>query len=235
MKRWSGGILILSLAVFLLLRYSLSPNSVAPRRPSSSHSHSAPPLSALSPTVSPFEDPVPKTTPTLSWPHLLPLLSRVDSLPTAAAAAAREAAAVWSDLAAEIEPKPSNASATSCPFSAAAVGGSNGTFLAIPCGLIEDSAVNVVAIPSGSFSIELVGSGTPPHVVLRYNVSLAAGDSSTIAQSSWTPELGWIQWQWCPEPDGNLKGNVVNLNRRSSTTPFITFFRIDEQNSTGYS
>ncbi|XP_020594595.1 hydroxyproline O-galactosyltransferase GALT3-like, partial [Phalaenopsis equestris] len=57
---------------------------------------------------------------------------------------------------------------------------------------------------------------TPPHVVLRFNVSLASGDSSNIAQSSWTPELGWIEWQWCPEPDGNLKvDELVRCNVHS--------------------
>ncbi|KAH0461562.1 hypothetical protein IEQ34_009137 [Dendrobium chrysotoxum] len=215
MKRWSGGILILSLAVFLLLRYSFSPNSATPRRISTRNRYSAPPLSGLTPLISSAEDPVRNPSPTLAWPHLLSLLSRADSLPTAAAAA-REATAVWSNLAADIQPKPANASVTSCPFSAIAIGGSNGTFLTIPCGLTEDSAINVVAIPSGPFYIDLVGSGAPPPVVLRYNVSLADGDSSTIAESSWTPELGWIDWQWCPEPDGNLKvDELVRCNVHS--------------------
>ncbi|XP_020676724.1 hydroxyproline O-galactosyltransferase GALT3 isoform X2 [Dendrobium catenatum] len=213
MKRWSGGILILSLAVFLLLRYSFSPNSATPRRISTRKRYSSPPLSSLTPLISSAEDTVPNPTPTLAWPYLLSLLSRADSLPTAAAAA-REATAVWSNLAADIQPKPANASVTSCPFSAIAVSGSNGTFLTIPCGLTENSAINVVAIPSGPFYIDLVGSGAPPHVVLRYNVSL--GDSSTIAESSWTPELGWIDWQWCPEPDGNLKvDELVRCNVHS--------------------
>ncbi|KAG0487740.1 hypothetical protein HPP92_009835 [Vanilla planifolia] len=210
MKRWSGGILILSLSAILLLRYSLLPATV-PRRPSTVYSSSH--LSSVS-------DPNPL--PNLIWPHLRPLLSRSDSLPSTSSAA-REAASAWTDLAAELPLKLSSLSnvSTSCPFSAVAFVSGNITSLSIPCGFVEDSAITIVAIPSGPFYLDLVGSGTPPIILLRYNVSLSGGDGSTIVHSSWTPETGWVEWQRCPEPDGNLK-SVAN-GRKTMSLSSINF------------
>jgi len=87
--------------------------------------------------------------------------------------------------------------------------------LRVPCGLIEDSSVTLIAIPDGKqdgFQVELVGSDEPdPPVILHYSVVLP-GDNFTkepvIIQNTWTYELGWGKEERCPNhgSPNNAKG-----------------------------
>nr|XP_029118836.1 hydroxyproline O-galactosyltransferase GALT3 isoform X3 [Elaeis guineensis] len=178
MKKWTGGSVILALALLLFLRYALLPSSssaataaaaASPRRqprrsrppphPSlSPKPHlllSLPGLDVLFPspnsTRSPQLDPSSK----LAWAHMRPLLLRSDALP-ATADGVREAAAAWTELLAALDAEIGGKAA---PFGGSnaelekkscpfAVNGS-GSSLDIPCGFVQDSAVTVVGIPTG--------------------------------------------------------------------------------------
>ncbi|OAY69800.1 putative beta-1,3-galactosyltransferase 16 [Ananas comosus] len=234
MKKWTGGTLILSLALLLALRYALLPfsSSTTATTPAAADadadadgatSAAAPPrrsrrrrpahlLSSLPGLDDLFPPPNSTVEPQLGhqsklvWRHMRPLLARSDALP-ATADGVREGAAAYLELAAALNSQ-TNPSAESrersCPFSVTG----NSSSLAIPCGLVEDSAITLIGVPvagngtTSRFQIELVGSGfggggSDAPIVLHFNVTFA-GDDPAIAQNSWTEAHGWGEWELCP-------------------------------------
>ncbi|MQM11742.1 hypothetical protein Taro_044652 [Colocasia esculenta] len=152
----------------------------------------------------------------LTWAQMRGLLPRSDALPETADGV-KEAAAAWKELVAAVEEENKAAADEppadhqNCPFSVA--GNRSGGVLEIPCGLVQDSAITVVGVPSarGSFQIELVGSKLPGEeapVVLHYSVSLGQGDEGpVIVQNTWTAKHGWGVEERCPST--GLKSNIT--------------------------
>jgi beta-1,3-galactosyltransferase len=109
-----------------------------------------------------------------------------------------------------------------CPYSVSSINrtlekGIRGIYeeLEIPCGLVVDSAITIVAVPwgaEGSFAIELLGPSLPgdinPPIILHYNVRLL-GDKLTndavIVQNTWSREREWGDEERCPLPDASPK------------------------------
>ncbi|XP_073009572.1 hydroxyproline O-galactosyltransferase GALT3 [Typha latifolia] len=244
MKKWTGGTVILSLALVLILRYSLlhSSSSTTTATATFDTSAAAPKphlrrnhrrrghlLSSLSGLGDLFPPPnsTRETRSSLSsklvWAHMRPFLARSDALASTADGVREAAAAVRELLAAlddEVDPKKRN-----CPFSVDGAGSS----LQIPCGFVEDSAVTLVGVPiarngSSAFQIELIGSNlgdgdVDPPVVFHCNVSLD-GDGPVIAENSWTAERQWGEWERCPASgsaaaDSNIKvDGLVRCNEQ---------------------
>ncbi|KAF5183815.1 Hydroxyproline o-galactosyltransferase galt3 [Thalictrum thalictroides] len=181
----------------------------------------------------------------LVWAQMRSLLSRSDVFPDTAQGI-KEAAIAWKILLAAIENEKFDVEERKCPFFVNMFNKSlsnNGMILEFPCGLVVDSSITIVGIPSGSdgnFQIELIGSQLPgesnPSIVLYYNVSLPVEDltkSPVILQNTWTAEDGWGEEERCPghhpannlEVDGlircneKLDRNVVEekINRSQST------------------
>ncbi|KAL8262624.1 hypothetical protein R6Q59_023973 [Mikania micrantha] len=156
--------------------------------------------------------------PLLAWGQMRLLLSRSDSLPETAQGI-KEAAISWKELRSKIDETRVSKSdhkkvEKNCSFSVSAVNsstlfpGNETVILEIPCGLIKDSSITLIAIPDGNqdgFSIEFVGlegkDEPDPPVILHYNVILP-GDNFTkepvIIQNSWTNEFGWGKEERCP-------------------------------------
>lgn len=269
MKKWSGGTLILSLALVLILRYCLrelppqkqstsaffNGNSLAVNSPirdglitdirvnqlpeSLSHPNANPHLLvvegaenlyATTTSIPPHVSAV-----ILLWGSMRELISQSDSLP-GTAQGVREAAIAWNHLLRSIEEeKTAEANIAkhtgedfNCPFSLTTfdISSSNNngsSILEVPCGLVQDSSVTVVGIPSGNsatFVIDLLGSSFPGHadpdIILRYNVTFK-NDNETghpiIVQNTWTSQHGWGAEERCP-PHGSsdsAKGMVAFL------------------------
>jgi hydroxyproline O-galactosyltransferase 2/3/4/5/6 len=96
----------------------------------------------------------------------------------------------------------------------------NSSRVAIPCGMVEDSAVTLVGVPIGKngssqFGIELIGSdlGTDEAakrpIVLSWNVSLDP-KQTVIYQTFRLPENGWGELDMCPvtRPISTIDGNT---------------------------
>ncbi|WOL06374.1 hydroxyproline O-galactosyltransferase [Canna indica] len=187
MKRWTGGIVILVLAVLLVIRYAILlsstsaasqhlPSTSNPTAPSASPAAILPSLRGLDVLFSPlnFTTSMPQlgshSSSKAVWSHMYNLLLRSDALP-ATADGVFEASIAWRELIAAldygIEGKEAPSSVTgaaelekrSCPFSIS----TNGRSVSIPCGFVEESAVTVVGTPVGlngssRFWIQLSGS-----------------------------------------------------------------------------
>ncbi|KAF5818838.1 putative galactosylxylosylprotein 3-beta-galactosyltransferase [Helianthus annuus] len=194
--------------------------------------------------------------PLLAWGQMRLLLSRSDSLPETAQGI-KEAAAAWKVLKSEIDETrvskfDHSTMDKNCSFSVSAVNGSslvasNDTvILAIPCGLIVDSSVTLIAIPDGNqdgFQIEFVGSQgkdeTDPPVVLHYNVVLP-GDNFTkepvIVQNTWTYESGWGKEERCPNhgSSNNVKvDGLVKCNEQLTRTSTEEKSNVSDHNHMG--
>lgn len=169
--------------------------------------------------------------PFLAWGKMRDLLSRSDSLPETAQGI-KEAAMAWKELKSKIDENQAsklvrNKEERNCSYSVSSVNNSTilssnvSVILWIPCGLIEDSSITIIAIPEGNqdgFGIEFVGSEGKdepnPPVILQYNVVLP-GDNFTkepvIVQSSWTYELGWGKEERCPNHGSSNTAKVDGL------------------------
>lgn len=168
----------------------------------------------------------------LVWAQMRRLLSRSDAL-LAMAKGIREASVAWKNFSAILYNKEASQASIinigedrNCPPFVSRfrkTNSSNGTFLELPCGLIEDSSITLVAIPhggQGSFHIDLIGSQISQEadapIVLRYNVSLP-GENMTeepfVVQNTWTDEFGWGKEERCPAHGSvnSLKGFFIDL------------------------
>ncbi|KAJ9536854.1 hypothetical protein OSB04_029587 [Centaurea solstitialis] len=107
--------------------------------------------------------------PLLAWGQMRLLLSRSDSLPETAQGI-KEAAVAWKELRSKIDEKKGSKfvdnEERNCSYSVGLMNdtssfSSNGSVvLGMPCGLIEDSSITIIAIPDKTqdgFRIELVG------------------------------------------------------------------------------
>ncbi|CAA6653912.1 unnamed protein product [Spirodela intermedia] len=203
MKRWSGGVVIALLAVLLFASYAAYTVFI-PAAP-------APPPS-----------PPPRSSPRRSS-------AAIPSQEKTTANGVREAAVAWKDLVSSVAAERVAAAAASsggppselpqsCPFSV--WGNQTNGVLAIPCGLVQDSGITVVGVPTaaGGFQIELVGSGPPGDddrpVVLRYRVSFGGGDEGPgISQNSWTAKGEWGAEERCPSLSSRVNLTVDGLLR----------------------
>ncbi|KAK9075623.1 hypothetical protein SSX86_003949 [Deinandra increscens subsp. villosa] len=175
--------------------------------------------------------------PFLAWGQMRPLLSRSDSLPETAQGI-KEAAIAWKELKSKVDGTrvskfDHDKMEKNCSFSVSAVN-SNTLFpsnesviLGIPCGLIVDSSITLIAIPDGNqdgFQIEFVGlegkDEQDPPVILHYNVVLP-GDNFTkepvIIQNTWTYEFGWGKEERCPNhksPNNVKVDGLVKCNEQ---------------------
>ncbi|XP_042381444.1 hydroxyproline O-galactosyltransferase GALT3-like [Zingiber officinale] len=175
MRRWTGGVVILALALLLITRHALllastyaaSPQHLSPSLPAASppvlsallHSHRIPGLddlfparnfTALPPQLGTFNSSM------AVWAHMRALLLRSDALP-GTADGVLEASIAWKELgvslgeridgkeASFVLPDAAQLEKRSCPFS---ISGS-GSSVTIPCGFVEDSAVTLVGSPVG--------------------------------------------------------------------------------------
>lgn len=175
--------------------------------------------------------------PLLAWGQMRLLLSRSDSLPETAQGI-KEAALAWKELRSIISKNRAskfvhNKYERNCSYSVSGVNNStlfssNGSIiLEIPCGLIHDSSITIIAIPDGKqdgFEIEFVGSEGKeepnPPVILHYNVVLP-GDNFTkdpvIAQNTWTYDFGWGKEERCPNhgsPNNAKVDGLVKCNEQ---------------------
>ncbi|CAK8563846.1 unnamed protein product [Lathyrus sativus] len=153
----------------------------------------------------------------LAWTHLRSLLSRSDALPETAQGV-KEASVAWKELLSTVEndkaykiSKIDSPENQNCPFSVTTLGqtvADSGITLNLPCGLIIDSSITLIAIPNeqnSSFQIDLAGQELEeepyPPIILHYNVSLP-GENMTeepyIVQNTWTNDFGWGKAERCP-------------------------------------
>ncbi|XP_039125602.1 beta-1,3-galactosyltransferase GALT1 isoform X2 [Dioscorea cayenensis subsp. rotundata] len=117
-----------------------------------------------------------------------------------------------------------------CPYSIKRMNVSefdNGSFkFNIPCGLVQGSSVTFIGTPDGllgNFRIDLTGTTVPgepdPPVVLHYNVRLH-GDKITedpvIVQNTWTAGNDWGPEERCPSPDPKGIKKVDDLEQCSA-------------------
>nr|XP_043613791.1 hydroxyproline O-galactosyltransferase GALT3 [Erigeron canadensis] len=172
--------------------------------------------------------------PFLAWGQMRLLLSRSDSLPETAQGI-KEAAVAWKELKSEIDEKRASKfvhkDERNCSYSVSAVNSStlfstNGSvILEIPCGLVGDSSITIIAIPDGNqdgFGIEFVGSegkdDPDPPVILQYNVVLPRDNFTkepVIVQNAWTDGSGWGKEERCPNhgsPNNALVDGLVKCN-----------------------
>ncbi|XP_068660470.1 hydroxyproline O-galactosyltransferase GALT3 isoform X2 [Aristolochia californica] len=263
MRKWTGGTVIVALAIILVIRYSLmethprkqSPydffngdfKHVAQSEDRDSHKFQMPErphylivkpylitvegLDDLYSVVNVSEDVLRVT---LLWGQMHDLMSRPDSLPDTAQGV-KEASIAWKELIETIEKETPSGAVNSdnegnnikeqhCPLTLSALNLTspiNETLLEFPCGLVEDSSITVVGIPSGdfgSFQFKVVGARFPgeqePPIIFHYNVSLQGGtstDGSIIVQNSWTTEYGWGEEEKCPTYGSSATCNVDGL------------------------
>ncbi|KAL6008717.1 hypothetical protein ACLOJK_021943, partial [Asimina triloba] len=256
MKKWTGGTLIVALAIILLLRYSLmdihtqkQPTVTFFADPSDNASRiekdvkkmpAAPPetpehvkkhfiqIEGADDLFSLSNISIDESRAKLVWAQMHSLVSRSDSLPETAQGV-KEASIAWKDLVVTIEKEQTfradslnenGAKEKNCPFSLSLinpVSHTNGSLLAIPCGLVIGSSISVVGIIAenhSSFNIEFVSSqlkGEPnASIILHYSVNLQ-GDNWThdpiIIQNSRIADIGWGAEERCPShrASGNLK------------------------------
>ncbi|KAI3993357.1 hypothetical protein MKX01_010100 [Papaver californicum] len=201
MRKWSGGLLIIALALILLIRYSLvtkdsvNKHSAAydffNNHPTNATVKSSRPrlipndakradvinVYGLSELFSPTDISKEEAKVLDVWIHMPTILSRSDYLPETTQGII-EASIAWKELLSTLgEQKASNSSShveDNKNYSFL-----YGSSLQFPCGLVEDSSITVVGFPNGlnrSFQIELIGSKLKdeiqPPVVLHYEVSL---------------------------------------------------------------
>ncbi|KAG6513267.1 hypothetical protein ZIOFF_023580 [Zingiber officinale] len=175
MRRWTGGVVILALALLLITRHALllastyaaAPQHLSPSLPAAPppvlsallHSHRIPGLddlfparnfTALPPQLGTFNSSM------AVWAHMRALLLRSDALP-GTADGVLEASIAWKELGVSLSeridgkeasfvlPDAAQLEKRSCPFS---ISGS-GSSVTIPCGFVEDSAVTLVGSPVG--------------------------------------------------------------------------------------
>ncbi|KAI3717656.1 hypothetical protein L1987_69413 [Smallanthus sonchifolius] len=263
MKKWTGGVLIIGLTCVLLVSY-YSFIQKQPKKQSSYqffHPNQQITSKSLNSTTTPHlvhvdgldylfnSTHMPKqeeAKPLLVWGQMRLLLSRSDSLPETAQGI-KEAAMAWKELKSRIDETRASKFDHSkveknCSFSVSAVNGSalftsNETvILGIPCGLIEDSSVTLIAIPDGNqdgFQIEFVGleGKDDPPVILHYNVVLP-GDNFTkepvIVQNTWTYKFGWGKEERCPNHGST---NNVKVDGLVKCNEQLTRMTMDEKSN----
>lgn len=150
------------------------------------------------------------------WKYLTPVLSRSDCFPEAKQGM-EEAENHWRELVEESRLETlqrGNGSVNKtqekqCPYS---VSSTSETFiegqLEIPCGLVVDSSITIVAMPWGAemnFAIELLGPKIPgeliPSIVLHFNARLQGDqvtDAPVIVQNTWSKDRSWGDEERCP-------------------------------------
>ncbi|KAH9296004.1 hypothetical protein KI387_039592, partial [Taxus chinensis] len=171
-----------------------------------------------------------------TWNHFKHFIHRGELLPQTFDAV-NEAVIAWKDLLDSIDQEKlyiakdgsslKNNTKDQCPYSLSVMNQtelqSNRFKIQIPCGLIQDSSVTVVGVPSGllgNFHIELIGSQLPqepnPPIVLHYNVRLQ-GDKVTenpvIVQNTWTIGHDWGDEERCPLPVPVERHTVDDLDK----------------------
>ncbi|CAI9290683.1 unnamed protein product [Lactuca saligna] len=252
MKKWTGGVLIIGLACILLVSYSFiqkqpekqsSYEFFHPNQEHTNFSNSEQPkgeklqtfvkrprlinLDGLNylfnSTHMPKEE---EGKPLLAWGQMRLLLSRSDSLPMTAQGI-KEAAVAWKELQSTIDENRASKfvdnKERNCSFSVISM--NNATSFSIPCGLIEDSSITVIAIPKGNqdgFQIEFVGlkGKEEADVILSYNVVLSGNNFTKepfIAQNTWTYEFGWGKEERCPthgSPNNAKVDGLVKCNEQ---------------------
>lgn len=173
----------------------------------------------------------------LVWNSLHSLLSRSDALPETAQGV-KEASEAWKELLSTVEKDKASRNSKidrpenqNCPFSVTTLGktvAGKGTTLELPCGLVVDSSITLIGIPSGqngSFQIELAGQELEeepnPPIILHYNVSLP-GENMTeepyIVQNTWTSDVGWGKEERCPARGSD------NIHKGILSKTFISIF-----------
>lgn len=179
-------------------------------------------------THMPKED---EAVPFLAWGQMRVLLSRSDSLPETTQGI-KEAVVAWKELKSKIyenqvskfvhDKEEKNCSySVSAANSSTLFSGNGSVILEIPCGLIEDSSITVIAIPDGNqdgFQIEFLGlkgkEEPDPPVILHYNVVLP-GDNFTkepvIIQNTWTYDFGWGKEERCPNHRSPSPNNAKGI------------------------
>ncbi|KAL4590738.1 hypothetical protein LXL04_003680 [Taraxacum kok-saghyz] len=253
MKKWTGGVLIIGLACILLVSYSFiqkqpqkqssyeffhpyqqhinSNNSQQPKGEKLQTFVNRPHVVnydgldyLLNTTLLPKKE---EKKPLLAWGQMRLLLSRSDALPMTAQGI-KEAAMAWKELWSSNENKTSNfdhSKERNCSFSA--ISTNNATSLSIPCGLIEDSSITVIAIPDGKedgFQFEFVGpeGKEEADVILKYNVVLPGNNFTKepfIVQNTWTSQFGWGKEERCPShhaPNNTKVDGLVKCNEQIS-------------------
>ena len=181
------------------------------------------------------------------WQYMKPILSRSDNFPELKQAL-KEAKNNWIEFG-KTRSNKNHQSVTNkttekqCPYSVSSINhtlskGLKGIYeeLEIPCGLVVDSAITIVAIPWGAegiFAIELLGPNLPgelhPPVILHYNVRLL-GDKVTndavIVQNTWSRERDWGDEERCPIPDANPKKGASLLDLMKHVYPIKCYILI---------
>eukprot|EP00249_Psilotum_nudum_P006068 c19435_g1_i1 orf=620-2593(-) len=164
------------------------------------------------------------------WRHLEPWHNSSDKFPEASQGL-KEAKIAWKELLEELRLEVSTKGNKSmektvekqCPYSVSSINnGSHHSLLQIPCGLIVDSSLTLIAVPEGAagdFVIELLGpncskkSDVP--IILHYNVRLQGDqitDTAVIVQNTWTRDHGWAEEERCPLPGGDDNRKVDGLD-----------------------
>ncbi|KAJ6432132.1 hypothetical protein OIU84_019399 [Salix udensis] len=192
MKKWSGGVVIIALAIILEDHPAKSPQLELKKATKSSKKPHYANVEGLSDLYAPNNISKDESKALLVWFQMRMLLSRSDALPETNQGI-REASIAWKDLLSKIKlnkaAQLSNTDKSEDKNS-------------------EDSSISVLGIPDGhikSFQIELLGSQFPvesnPPIILLYNVSLP-GDNMTeepfVVQNTWTKEHGWGKEERCP-------------------------------------
>lgn len=171
-----------------------------------------------------------------TWKHLKDLIHHRELLPQQSEAVI-DAVFAWKDLLVSIEQEKlsraidsnslKNNTKEQCPYSISAMNQTklqrDGFNLKIPCGLIQDSSITFVGIPTGllgNFQIDLIGSQlsgeTDPPIILHYNVRLQGDkvtENSVIVQNTWTAAGDWGEEERCPLPVTNGRKKVDDLDR----------------------
>ncbi|KAI3523806.1 hypothetical protein L1887_02229 [Cichorium endivia] len=246
MKKWTGGVLIIGLACILLVSYSFiqkqpqKQSSYEFFHPNQKHTNltnlEQPKVEKLQTFVKrphlvnldgldylfnsthmPKEEES-NSKPLLAWGQMRLLLSRSDSLPMTAQGI-KEAAVAWKELHSEkIDENRASKfvhnNKKNCSFSVISM--NNDTSFSIPCGLIEDSSITVIAIPDGKqdgFQIEFVGSKGKEEsdVILNFKVVLPGNNFTKepfIVQNTWTYEFGWGKEEKCPSHSHGSPNNA---------------------------
>ncbi|CAM6092151.1 unnamed protein product [Calypogeia fissa] len=148
-----------------------------------------------------------------AWSELKGMLNRSD-LPVTVLESFREGVLAWDSLVPQLDEGGSSSKTKEeklCPDSVASTDG-NGNEVALLCGLILDSTINVVGTPkhgSADFQIDFIGSNLPgdpgrPPVIFHYNVRFRGDlltDKPVIIQNTWSSTSEWGEEERCPSPE----------------------------------
>lgn len=157
------------------------------------------------------------------WKYLTPVLSRPDCFPEAKRGM-EEAEHHWREHVEERRFEDAHrengtvvkTQEKQCPYSVSSTTMtlSEGR-LEIPCGLVVDSSITIVAMPVGvemNFAVELLGPKLPgemdPFIVLHFNARLQGDritDNPVIVQNTWSKDHDWGDEERCPNSDVTAK------------------------------